>query len=1062
MMKRQLQILFGAFVVILSAFILYYLASDKDIPSPSRRNKSATRPAGGEASPVRGIGDVDPVMGVVIYQYDDRNNLQAKYTAGKSEKVGDKLYLTDPKVQWYQSSGETIIIQAQRGIITAEEAADRWNVRSGLLRDEDKIRITIDRRGDSDPDHPPLEHRPDDAVRIYVDDEVRFDNDLLTIESDGGVSVFSKEADISGESLRIAWSESPRRLRELRIARGDRMVIREGQDRFTSRMSLPSGVEPVQNATTAAATAPTTVPTTAAATAPTTVPTTAAATAPTTVPMTATTTAPTTEPAGPAPIMPDTYVVTFSDNVLVTSGDRQMKGADELRLVVEFKSPRRRERDEQDSRSSPTRRDDEAPADKPARTPQADRPTPTVPSPTIQPDEPPAASEAEPMIITWTGPLVVKPFRSHDKPVPDRFDVDVTGKTLVLSEGESQAVCTRLQFRSPGGGSVLTGTPEEPVKLTMASGERITVPQVRFNSDTGVVYLDGAGQMHLPESASTGLPAMRPIEKDRGDEDRQELTITWTKNVVASLGRREVKTETAVENEDFLRWADFFGDVNVRQGDTQNMKADELTVKFHQPVSADEPVNRIASLQAVGNVNMNDTKKGEYIKTRKLDVHMSDPQEEQMYPRQAVATGEVSAVQEGMEITDGEMLTINFARRRDEKDEKTGEFELAVRTATLEGKPAKVKQEDNIIHGDKIIFNQLQKSASVIGAGNLLFYSDTDISGNKVDKPRPVEITWKKEMDYLGKERNATITGKVNLKTAGDELKCGKMTVTFAESEEEEEVATTSADGEKPAAFEDFRPQKIETVTAEEKVSLESQSHDKDGFLLQRVQLLSEHVEYDAGASVLTCPKAGTLSAEDYNPPEKKKDDRRIGDLADNIDRPSQSAFRWSESMTMDQTSRTVVMSGKVRLVHRSGENVVLAEKLNVRPWGKLPTGRKTQLDCDKMKAVFAEPEKKNAEKDAASASGPAVGPLEFFDATGDVNLQDGPRQVFCRQILYQRDTDTAIILGSLPGEPKKNAIMYYRDAKRGVLNSWVNPRLIWYRKTNRVEGKGVRVRGGR
>ncbi|MCD4699852.1 MAG: hypothetical protein K8R91_04690, partial [Phycisphaerae bacterium] len=649
---------------------------------------------------------------------------------------------------------------------------------------------------------------------------------------------------------------------------------------------------------------------------------------------------------------------------------------------------------------------------------------------------------------------------SHTKPVPGRFDVEATGKKLTLSERDTTAVCNSLEFRSPGRGGVLVGTPDEPVKLTMASGERITVPLVRFYSDTGVVYLDGAGEMQLPESAAASMDLAEADDEQTDEKTRGEVTIDWSEKVIASLGRREVKTETGVEDEDFLRKAVFVGDVNVRQGDTQNMKADELTVKFHEPVSADEDekVNRIASLYAVGNVNMNDTKKGEYIKSQVLDVQMSGPEEEEMYPCKAVATGDISAMQEGMEITDGEMLTITFARKR---DEKTGKFELAVKTATLEGKPAKVKQKDNIIRGRKIFFDQAKESANVAGAGSLLFYSDTDISGNKVDKPRPVDITWDKEMDYLGKEREATITGKVNLKTAGDELNCEKMTVTFAEPEDD--VAIRPADGAKPAAFEDFRPQKIEKVTAEENVSLISKSYDKDGFLLQRAQLLSEQVEYDVGTSVLTCSKPGTFSAEDYRPPEEKAPaDNRADDLAGNIDRPSQSAFRWSESMTMNQNTRTVLMLGKVRLVHRSGENVVLAEKLNVRPWGKLPAGRKTQLDCEKMKARFAEPIKKDAGEDAASASGPAVGPLEFFDATGDVNLEDGPRQVFCQRILYQRDSDTATIWGSLPGEPKKNAVMYYRDAQRGVLNSWENPQLIWYRKTNRVKGKGVKVRGGR
>ncbi len=1080
-MKRQLKILFGTFGVILAAVILYSIVSEKDLPLPLRRDKPSARPAGGETTPVPGVGDVAPVLGVVIYQYDKHHNLRAKYTAAKSEKVGDKLYLTDPKVQWYQSDGETIIIQAQRGIITASEAAGKWNIRRGLLRDKDKICITMDRNRDGDPDRPPLEQRPEDAVRIYVDKEVRFDNDLLTIEADGDVSVFSKEADIFGEGLRIAWSESPRRLRELRIVRGDRMVIREGQDRFIERMSLPGGVGPARDAATkpagSASMPVATKPSVALAETPTSVPTTAPATAPS---------GSTGLAAGePAPIMPDTYVVTFSDNVLVTSGDRRIEGADELRLVLEFKSPRRQERQERQERQSssqPASPERRTSASAPAERTPASRPA-DVPIATTQP--------VQETVVIWTGPLVVKPFRSHEKPVPKRFDVSAIGKTLVLSEGKSQAVCESFQFHSPGRGGILIGTPDEPVKLTMAGGERITVPLVRFDSDTGYVNLDGPGQMYLPRSASAGLSVTRPAEKADGDEERQELTITWKKNVVASLGRRQIETPTGVKNEDFLREAVFIGDVDVRQGETQNMKAEELTVKFHRPVSDKEPVNRIASLHAVGNVNVNDTQSGEFIKSQVLDVQMSGMEEERTYPRKAVATGDVSARQEKREITAEKMLTITFTTERDEKTGKvrikpmqldaagavkiidrsgnepvlveaeTVTSDLSAKTAILEGKQATVRQKDNIIRGDKIFFNQVRESADVAGPGSLRFYSDSDISGNKVEQPRPVDIVWKEKMNYRGKDRTAIVTGEVHLETAGDELDCENMQVVFSPAPVPAAAAPTAES--KPAEFASFRPRRIETVVAEKNVRLKSRREDKDGFLLQRVQLRSEHVIYEADRNVLTCPKAGTLSTEDYRPPEKKAPaNRRRDNLAGNIDRPSQSAFRWSESMKMDQTIRTVWMSGKVRLVHRSGENVVLAEKLNVRPWGKLPAGRKTQLDCEQMQARFAAPESAPAGKADLAQSGPAVGPLDFFDATGDVNLEDGPRQVFCQRILYQRISDIANIWGSLPGEPVKNAIMYYRDAQRGVLDSWKSPKLIWHRKNNRVEAKDADVRGGR
>jgi deoxycytidine triphosphate deaminase len=134
-MKRRLKILFGTFGVIISAFLLYYFVSDKDISSVWRGRAPATRPADEGTSPVPGAGfDVAPIRGLEIFQHDKHHRLRAKYTAKRSEKVGEKLYLTDPKVELFLRDGEIITIEAERGIIIASEAAGKWNVRSGLLR----------------------------------------------------------------------------------------------------------------------------------------------------------------------------------------------------------------------------------------------------------------------------------------------------------------------------------------------------------------------------------------------------------------------------------------------------------------------------------------------------------------------------------------------------------------------------------------------------------------------------------------------------------------------------------------------------------------------------------------------------------------------------------------------------------------------------------------------------------------------------------------------------------------------------------------------------------------
>ena len=227
-----------------------------------------------------------------------------------------------------------------------------------------------------------------------------------------------------------------------------------------------------------------------------------------------------------------------------------------------------------------------------------------------------------------------------------------------------------------------------------------------------------------------------------------------------------------------------------------------------------------------------------------------------------------------------------------------------------------------------------------------------------------------------------------------------------------------------------------------------------------------KQLTYEPRIGQINCSGPGTLSVEDYRPPVSKPGAGR-GDVLElgSMARPSQSAFEWTRSMKMDQKERLVHLTGGVKLAHFSGRQMLLGKQLTIRPYTvALPAGRKTVMVCDTMLAKFAAPDDKDPKK-GDPLGGPRVGELVLFDAAGvehDVNMVDGPRQVLCRRVLYQRQRDIAIIWGSLPGEPVKDAVLYHEDKRRGTLNSWKSPKLIWYRTTNRVESLDVRMDGSR
>jgi len=584
------------------------------------------------------------------------------------------------------------------------------------------------------------------------------------------------------------------------------------------------------------------------------------------------------------------------------------------------------------------------------------------------------------------------------------------GKKLELADGRTKAVCQRLEFYSPPERGELIGFPDRPVELEMATGERIAAERVRFDSDHRMVFLDGAGSMRLPageyaEAAGSEGPTV----------------ITWQRLVEVVMGRRETPG-AAEETADYLRQARFVGNVEAHQGETRSLRADEMLVTFHEPRTSDDPVNRIAGLVATGKAELADTGTGEYIRADKLEVFMSPLSEQRVYQRRVMATGNVSARQEQVQLGSQE-LAINFAPL---PDEKTNQIEIkATRldaagavsiidssgdepvsaeaeritadpiagTATLIGRPAKVTQKDKVIHGEKITIDEPADEASVSGRGQLWFSTDTDLSGRKLDSPVPVRVGWTRSLEYDGGKRIAVFSGGVSLKMLGDSLECGRMSVEFAPSEgaATRPAPAGEATPDRRSAWEtEFAARKITMVRAAEKVRLESVTRDENGLLSRRLSMRSDQVVFHATAKTLRSERPGWMMSEDYRSPREDAS-RRTGRsrFARYVSRPSQTTFRWGKSMTMDRAGSIVEvrMDGKVEMIHRAGRDVVVTKQLKSRlaPWGRLQRGRNMVLDCDSMLAEFDQ-----AQEDAAAQSaGSDLGRLERFEANGNVNLVD-------------------------------------------------------------------------
>ncbi len=401
--------------------------------------------------------------------------------------------------------------------------------------------------------------------------------------------------------------------------------------------------------------------------------------------------------------------------------------------------------------------------------------------------------------------------------------------------------------------------------------------------------------------------------------------------------------------------------------------------------------------------------------------------------------------------------------------------DLPARTATLHGSFARVSQKGNSVEGAVIELDQLGERFAVKGPGRLRFHSRADISGRRSEQPQPVDLVWKEGVQVLGKARTAELTGDVQLATGGDLLKCQYMRVIFSPDEEPPKTPASRAASRPADAVQQeaqrYRARRIATVMAQKDVVLESVRNDEQGFLLRRVRLdKAKELHYEARLQRVNCFGPGRMVVEDYRPPAEGApgagDVLEVGDIA----HPSQSVFEWTKAMEMDQKQLAVKADGGVRMVHRSGAEIVLLKELPVPPYKKLPKGRRTMLVADHVVARFDQDDQKPAK--GQELRGPKLGELILFEARGeesDVSMVDGPRQVLCRMLEYRsrddsgRRIDTATVHGSLPGEPPRDAVLYYKEPGTNKLQASKSPKLIWDRRTNRVWAPGgVEIEGSR
>jgi len=981
-MKRRVMLFAGTLVVLLLAFAAYQFVAG-GAGCWSVEEQPVPRRAADRSGPVHSR-PVDE--GLSFYPRDQEGRLEGIYRARRWEKRSANRYLLfEPSVRMFRKNGQVLVIRADRGTVYAEEMTSDVNIRRGSL--EGNVEILFDRSTDANAG--PMEDRPEDVVRFYVD-YIKFDNDRLQMTTGSEVTVFSREADIFGKGLTIQWNEDPDELRLVRIDQGEYMAVKAAGGAFDTVSLSPAEAGPAEQAGAGAPPAleeveeipPLAIESPSAA-------------QPATRPATAATAPVATAPARPP--RRNIFRATFHRQVRVISDSRQLDGADRLSLLFEW------DRDRSDVLS--VRRRPASPAEADAADLPGARPE-TRPAEQARQDQEPSKV----MHIFWHGPLVLTPEGYTASPSVERFRIEAEGDGLALADSQSRAICRSFIYQQPARAGQLSGGEGQPVRLELGGEGEALCREIRFDSRRGLAQLYGPGVMSA--AAAEKAAATQPSTE----------TIAWRDVATARFGSVEVIGEDGTaRSEPFVSEVVFVGGVELSGAQADFVKSQRLHVWLARGRRGQYPTKAIAT----GNVSAR--RRGSDVRADEITVNFAEQP-----GRGRRAFKETSVVATGnVRMTDkrGDQVTTATAAKMtvftDDPDD---------RRAVLEGSPARIVQGRNMIAGRELHLREAQQAAESVGSGSLAFMNDRDFEGGKLDRPEPVNIAWSGAMRFSGKENWAEFADGVKLVSGPNSIRCREMRVTFRAKPGSGPAPAEPAEAEQGGrlAFDVERlgRRQLATVRAKGNVVVLSRRKDRQGKLTQELLLKAERLFYDAEARRIRCSGAGTLLIEDYRPPERGKARPAAGrsDFSRDVERPWQTAFQWRREMQLLLSQRLVVMKGEVFMRHLSGSHILHLEKLRrlVPDWGRLPEGRTTHLSCGDLIVQFAEPEapaaRKALDEPARFDPGRRVGPLDLFRATDDVVLRDGDWELQGRQLTYQRSQGLAILYGYLDGQTPANA----------------------------------------
>lgn len=636
--------------------------------------------------------------------------------------------------------------------------------------------------------------------------------------------------------------------------------------------------------------------------------------------------------------------------------------------------------------------------------------------------------------------------------------------------------------------------------------------------DTADLFAGGAAP-----KAVTGTPARMTKPRDPVDIRWSrgvdiDLGSREVERIDPSTGRQERKRR------EFLRRAWFHGDVAVTQG-KHKVNGDELAVTFGESNDDNEVAARIENIDVVDNVRLSNDKdyitadrlevkmaltpegrsaarvahavghvkamQGTLeFKADKMHVllHPSSKGDSRLAIERLDAVGEVFVQDPNSNLKISRCETLSATMHDDNK------LATAIIVSRDPSILARVRYDDFAVHGHRVEIDAVKESIYVPGPGKSWMVTRQDLSGRKLQRPTTVKTTWAGRMVMELGQDYGVFAGQVQSLTDTFALNSDKLTVRFMPAPPDERTSegkhrfwgmgsivgdrgTLKADERVLPSTKRKRPASV--VADGHAVALTSnyaptQSPDTPGRLLSRLRIDGDQIAADLRREEMWVPSKGTLLIEDYqfdssSPARLASASGGAGPLMSSMNRdgPSQTAITWLNSMKFFVDQNCVAFDHDVQMVHRSGQQMVmqkeLAEAMRLDDkLVRLSRGRRATLACMHLIIEFSSGKVgrgNHAQKNTTVVGSDTVRATDVdrLIAKGGVHLQETGKSLTGDELTYVDATQEVTLMAA----PGSDAVIYDQDESGQTFNMIRGPKLIWNRKTNKVEAPGATVKSG-